>query len=221
MDDVAGTKITDLSPVVLLEFGAPDLAGVLFEAYLHQVLADGFFHADPHPGNLLVTADGRLALIDLGMVARITPRMQDQLLQLHEQVVHGPHEVVRIERLVHDGVGAAIARLVQDVARRRLARVPAARDPPSGRDRDDLRRGPGAPQRGERLEPVLDRHEHVEEDEVLGCDAMDVEGHLAVVGEDHVVSRLAQRDGAQVADLGLIVDDENAGHGLGVSPCEW
>ena len=82
MDYVAGTKVTDLSPVVLLEFGGNDLADVLFAAYLHQVLVDGFFHADPHPGNLLVTTDGRLALIDLGMVARITPRLQDVLLQL-------------------------------------------------------------------------------------------------------------------------------------------
>src|SRR4030095_6004415 len=53
------------------------------------VLADGFFHADPHPGNLLVTGDGHLALIDLGMVARITPRMQDQLLQLLLAVSEG------------------------------------------------------------------------------------------------------------------------------------
>jgi ubiquinone biosynthesis protein len=82
MDYVAGTKIPDLSPVVLLEFGATRLADTLFAGYLHQVLVDGFFHADPHPGNLLVTPDGRLALIDLGMVARLTPRMQDQLLQL-------------------------------------------------------------------------------------------------------------------------------------------
>ena len=89
MDYVTGTKITDLSPIVLLEFDAADLADVLFEAYLHQVLADGFFHADPHPGNLLVTGDGHLALIDLGMVARITPRMQDQLLQLLLTVSEG------------------------------------------------------------------------------------------------------------------------------------
>jgi predicted unusual protein kinase regulating ubiquinone biosynthesis (AarF/ABC1/UbiB family) len=82
MDYVAGTKITDLSPLVLLEFDARRLADALFAAYLHQVLVDGFFHADPHPGNLLVTTDGRLALIDLGMVARVTPRVQDQLLQL-------------------------------------------------------------------------------------------------------------------------------------------
>ena len=39
----------------------------------HQILVDGFFHADPHPGNVLVTDDGRLALLDLGMVARVAP----------------------------------------------------------------------------------------------------------------------------------------------------
>jgi predicted unusual protein kinase regulating ubiquinone biosynthesis (AarF/ABC1/UbiB family) len=49
---------------------------------LKQVLVDGFFHADPHPGNVLLTEDGRLALLDLGMVARVTPRMQDALLQV-------------------------------------------------------------------------------------------------------------------------------------------
>jgi ubiquinone biosynthesis protein len=43
---------------------------------------DGFFHADPHPGNVLLTEDGRLAVLDLGMVARVTPRMQDALLQV-------------------------------------------------------------------------------------------------------------------------------------------
>ena len=46
----------------------------LFDAYLDQILVDGFFHADPHPGNVLLTDDGRLALIDLGMVARVSRR---------------------------------------------------------------------------------------------------------------------------------------------------
>ena len=82
MDYVAGTKITALSGVVLLEVGGGRLAEELLAAYLKQVLVDGFFHADPHPGNLLLTEDGRLALIDLGMVARVTPRVQDHLLQL-------------------------------------------------------------------------------------------------------------------------------------------
>jgi predicted unusual protein kinase regulating ubiquinone biosynthesis (AarF/ABC1/UbiB family) len=87
MDYVAGTKVTALSPLVLAEVA--DLADVLFAAYLKQILVDGFFHADPHPGNLLVTRDGRLAMLDLGMVAHLTPRFQDLLLQLLAAVAAG------------------------------------------------------------------------------------------------------------------------------------
>jgi ubiquinone biosynthesis protein len=89
MDYVSGTKITALSPLVLLEVDAEELADVLFTAYLQQILVDGFFHADPHPGNLLVTPDGRLALLDVGMVARLTTRIQDQLLQLLMAISEG------------------------------------------------------------------------------------------------------------------------------------
>jgi predicted unusual protein kinase regulating ubiquinone biosynthesis (AarF/ABC1/UbiB family) len=46
------------------------------------VLVEGLFHADPHPGNILLTRDGRLALIDLGMVGHIAPGMRDRLLKL-------------------------------------------------------------------------------------------------------------------------------------------
>lgn len=58
------------------------LAGDLFKAYLHRILSDGFFHADPHPGNLLLTPDHRIAMIDLGMVATLTPHLQDRLVKL-------------------------------------------------------------------------------------------------------------------------------------------
>jgi len=54
----------------------------LFRAYLKQMLVDGFFHADPHPGNVFLTDDDRIALLDLGMVANITPKFQDELLRL-------------------------------------------------------------------------------------------------------------------------------------------
>ena len=47
---------------------ATALAEELFRAYLQQILVDGFFHADPHPGNVFLTDDGRIALLDLGMV---------------------------------------------------------------------------------------------------------------------------------------------------------
>ena len=82
MDYVRGTKITDLPPVARTELDGQALAEDLCKAYLDQIVVDGFFHADPHPGNLLVTEDGRLALLDLGMVARVDPRMQEQLLKL-------------------------------------------------------------------------------------------------------------------------------------------
>ena len=82
MQYVPGRKITDLGPLARLELDGTQLLDQLFRAYLKQILADGFFHADPHPGNVLVTDDGRLALIDLGMVAHLRPDMREQLLRL-------------------------------------------------------------------------------------------------------------------------------------------
>jgi predicted unusual protein kinase regulating ubiquinone biosynthesis (AarF/ABC1/UbiB family) len=82
MEYIEGIKITSLSPVALLELNGTALAEELFHAYLKQIFIDGFFHADPHPGNVFITPDGRLALLDLGMVARLAPRLQEQLLQM-------------------------------------------------------------------------------------------------------------------------------------------
>src|SRR6266850_6966671 len=89
MEYVTGTKVTALSPVVLQESDGAELVEQLVAGYLKQILVDGFFHADPHPGNVLLTEDGRLALIDLGMVGYVTPRMQDYLLQLLLSVSDG------------------------------------------------------------------------------------------------------------------------------------
>jgi predicted unusual protein kinase regulating ubiquinone biosynthesis (AarF/ABC1/UbiB family) len=82
MQYVHGKKITELSPLARMEFDGSALAEELFRAYLQQILVDGFFHADPHPGNVFLTDDYRIALIDLGMVGRIMPGLQEQLLQL-------------------------------------------------------------------------------------------------------------------------------------------
>src|SRR5829696_2608819 len=82
MDYISGKKITRLSPLAKIDLDGYQLAQHLFQAYLHQILIDGFFHADPHPGNVFLTDDRRIALIDLGMVARVAPRPQEQLIQL-------------------------------------------------------------------------------------------------------------------------------------------
>jgi ubiquinone biosynthesis protein len=82
MDYVAGTKITAVSRVEWTEVDGASLAEDLFRAYLHQILIEGVFHADPHPGNVLLTPDKRIALIDLGMIGRISSALQEQLFRL-------------------------------------------------------------------------------------------------------------------------------------------
>ncbi|HEY3091680.1 MAG TPA: AarF/UbiB family protein [Vicinamibacterales bacterium] len=82
MDYVSGTKITSISRVEWTEVDGAALAEELFRAYLQQILVDGVFHADPHPGNVLLTPDRRIALIDLGMVGRISAQTQEQLFKL-------------------------------------------------------------------------------------------------------------------------------------------
>lgn len=97
MEYIAGKKITDITPLALIELDTKPLAEELFHAYLKQILVDGFFHADPHPGNLYLTPTGRIALLDLGMTGRIMSGFQDNLLNLLLAVSEGRgEEVARI-----------------------------------------------------------------------------------------------------------------------------
>ncbi|MBA2270415.1 MAG: AarF/ABC1/UbiB kinase family protein [Chthoniobacterales bacterium] len=89
MEYIHGRKVTDLSPLGRMEFDGNALAEEVFRAYLEQILVNGFFHADPHPGNVFLTDDYRIALIDLGMVGRIMPSLQEQLLQLLLAIAEG------------------------------------------------------------------------------------------------------------------------------------
>jgi ubiquinone biosynthesis protein len=82
MDFLECRSVRDLDPLTRIDIDGPALADELFRAYLHQVVVDGFFHADPHAGNVILTTDGRLGLIDLGMVGRVMPRMRDALFRL-------------------------------------------------------------------------------------------------------------------------------------------
>jgi predicted unusual protein kinase regulating ubiquinone biosynthesis (AarF/ABC1/UbiB family) len=82
MDYVLGTKVTAISPLTRLDINAERLGRELVRAYLHQIIVDGFFHADPHPGNVFVTDDEKVALVDLGMVGHLGARTQEQLLEL-------------------------------------------------------------------------------------------------------------------------------------------
>ncbi len=94
MERVHGTKVDKLSPLVRVDLDGDELAEQLIGAYLKQILIDGLFHADPHPGNVLLTHDHRVALLDLGMVGHLAPQLQEQLLKLLASITDGDGDEV-------------------------------------------------------------------------------------------------------------------------------
>jgi ubiquinone biosynthesis protein len=84
MEYVQGKKIRDIDPV---GEDAQGLAKQGLNAVIKQILEDGFFNADPHPGNLLVTADMQLCILDWGMVGHLTERDRYELIDLLKSVV--------------------------------------------------------------------------------------------------------------------------------------
>jgi ubiquinone biosynthesis protein len=118
MDYVTGRNVTRIGPLARLDMDGAALADALFSAYLHQVLVAGFFHADPHPGNVFLTDDGRLALLDLGMVGRLSPELQERLLRLLLAVSDGRGEEAA-------ALAAAIGEKLPDFAPQKLKQAVA------------------------------------------------------------------------------------------------
>jgi predicted unusual protein kinase regulating ubiquinone biosynthesis (AarF/ABC1/UbiB family) len=82
MEYVKGKKITSISPLKKTENDYTALVDEFIEAYLKQIVSDGFVHADPHPGNIHLLENEKIALMDLGMVAQFSKKMKDYLLRL-------------------------------------------------------------------------------------------------------------------------------------------
>ena len=123
MDYVPGVKITQVSPLQWIDVDGEALANDLFRAYLQQILVDGFFHADPHPGNVLLTPDHRLALIDLGMVGRLSSTVQERLFRLMLAIADGRGDeaasiVVAIGDKLEDFDEPQLRRMVADLVGR-------------------------------------------------------------------------------------------------------
>jgi predicted unusual protein kinase regulating ubiquinone biosynthesis (AarF/ABC1/UbiB family) len=87
LDFIRGTKVVDLEGLRANRISPVKVNRMLIRTYLKQLLEDGFFHADPHPGNLLVMDSGHLAFFDFGMVGRITPKLQAQMIDAFFHVV--------------------------------------------------------------------------------------------------------------------------------------
>ena len=87
LEFIRGTKVVDIEGLRANGISAVKVNRLLIRTYLKQLLEDGFFHADPHPGNLLVMDSGHLAFFDFGMVGRITPQLQAQMIDAFFHVV--------------------------------------------------------------------------------------------------------------------------------------
>ncbi|KIA83621.1 ABC transporter [Kaistella solincola] len=82
MDYIEGKKITSLGNLKKVETDFTPIIDDLVEAYLQQIVVDGFAHADPHPGNIHLTPDNKVILMDLGMVAKFSPQMMEKIMML-------------------------------------------------------------------------------------------------------------------------------------------
>ena len=77
-----GFRFDDNAALQRLDISFEDLMGKLIRFYTEQILVNGYFHADPHPGNLLVNIRGELILLDFGMVQRISSRTRTSIIEL-------------------------------------------------------------------------------------------------------------------------------------------
>ncbi|OYD09040.1 ABC1 kinase family protein [Paludifilum halophilum] len=101
MEYIHGIKLTRLESLDQMGFDRKILAERLIRALFHQILIEGFFHGDPHPGNIFAQPGNRLAFIDFGMVGRLTPEMQDHFASM----------VIAMMRRDTDGVVQAVLKM--------------------------------------------------------------------------------------------------------------
>lgn len=97
---VEGAKVTDVETLDAQGIDRNEITKAGCNFYLRQLLEDGFFHADPHPGNMRIMADGRVGIFDFGMVGRLSPELKKHLVNAFLHVIERKYRA-----LVDDFVG--------------------------------------------------------------------------------------------------------------------
>jgi ubiquinone biosynthesis protein len=99
LERIYGAKIDDLRALDALGVDRRPIARSFAETYLSMVFINGFFHADPHPGNLFVEASGRIAMVDFGMVGTVSPAVRGALVEILLALCNG--DTARSARALH------------------------------------------------------------------------------------------------------------------------
>ncbi len=132
LEDVHSIKITDLAALEAAGVDRKQVASRLFNTYLQQYFEDGFFHADPHPGNLFINPIGDsaerprpfvLTFVDFGMTGRITPSVRAQLREfLFGLTTRDANRMVRAEAALGFFLPGADLKLVEQATEQVFAR---------------------------------------------------------------------------------------------------
>ena len=94
LEHIHGWKITEKEKIIQAGFNLKEVTREGCNVYLKQLLTDGFFHADPHPGNLRIMEDGRLAFFDFGMVGYVSKEIQTKLVNTILHLINRDYEGV-------------------------------------------------------------------------------------------------------------------------------
>ncbi len=105
---IDGVKVSDLAALDAAGHDRPRLARKLVEVAMAQIFVHGNFHADPHPGNLLVLADGRLGLIDFGMYGHFDRATRRSLLDLMQDIADRDARRLADHLIQHDLMGYGV-----------------------------------------------------------------------------------------------------------------
>ena len=133
---VEGVDVGSLEPDAVPATEGRLLVSELFKAYLDQILVRGVYHADPHPGNVLLTFDRRLALLDVGMTGRLSPELREALVRMLVALAEGRGTAVasalerageQLEDFDRDGLQRDVSALVVTMADSNVETMEAGR----------------------------------------------------------------------------------------------
>jgi predicted unusual protein kinase regulating ubiquinone biosynthesis (AarF/ABC1/UbiB family) len=121
---IDGVRVTDIAALREQGLEPEEVTRIGANFYLRQLLEDGFFHADPHPGNMRVMADGRIGIFDFGMVGRISNELKQHLVNAFMHVIQNEYRLL-IDDFI--GMGFLSADVDKDALYADLAPVVEAR----------------------------------------------------------------------------------------------